>query len=150
MEPRPHIDIWSYKKEVTTAATLIYYDSSKPLTLQTNTRLKVLMQSSYKRATLCISPAKVSHHTKKPVLQLSFKHLQSLGPWWNFTVFWLTKKFQLETVQKPIENVLAKSVTQAAPRLPCLLRRTLTYDFMSNASRDQTTNQQIACPHLDH
>ena len=37
--------------------------------------------------------------------------------------------FQLETGQKPLENVLAKNLTQAIPRLPHLLMKILPYDF---------------------
>ena len=47
----------------------------------------------------------------------------------KFHHFLYDKMFQLKTDQKPLENELAKSVTQATPRIQVLLMRTLPYDF---------------------
>ena len=47
----------------------------------------------------------------------------------KFHHFIYGKKFQLETDQKLIENVLAKCLTIATPRLQHILIRTLPYDF---------------------
>ena len=37
--------------------------------------------------------------------------------------------FQLDTPQKPFEDVIAKRLMQATPRVQCLLMRILQYDF---------------------
>ena len=43
--------------------------------------------------------------------------------------FLCCKMFQLETDQKPLDNVLAKIMTQATPRLLYLLETILLYDL---------------------
>ena len=56
--------------------------------------------------------------------------LESFAVAWileKFCHFLYGKRFQLETDQMPLENVLAKSLTQATTRILYLLMRTLPF-----------------------
>ena len=62
----------------------------------------------------------------------------------TYHLFLYGRKCTLETDQKPIENVLVKSLTQAAPRFQCLFIRALPYDF-NVMYTEGSTNQLVDC-----
>ena len=71
--------------------------------------------------------------------------LEALAVSWameKFHHFLYATKFVLETDQKPLETILAKSLNAATPRLQRLLIKTFAYDFMVKYLPDE--NKQLA------
>ena len=53
-------------------------------------------------------------------------------------------------IQRPLENVLAKSLTQTTSRLQCLLMRSLPYDFNVRSIKGLLISFQATCQGWDH
>ena len=62
----------------------------------------------------------------------------------KFHHFLYTSHFTLETNQNPLETILAKSLTEATPRLQQLLIRSFPYDFTVRYIKG-STNQLADC-----
>ena len=96
------------KKEITSAPYLKYYDPSKPLTLETDASLKGL-------GAILLEKESFQLHQKAYVAT----ELESLAVAWTierFYNFLFCKRFQFETEQKPLENILTKILIQATSR----------------------------------
>ena len=81
--------------------------------------------------------------------ELRAVELESLAvalPMEKFPHFLFGKRVQVETDQMPLENVLAKSLTQATSRLKQLLMRTLPYDFSIKYIKESTNQLAVLGP----
>ena len=103
---------------------LEYYDSSRPLTLLTHASLKCL-------GAVLLQEDHPIYFTSKSLLP----HQKA-----QFQNFQFGKRFHPEADQKPLENVLAKSLIQYTTKTVAVLMRTLQYVFSVNTSKGHTTN----------
>ena len=117
------------KKDIAAAPILAYYNSKKPSVLQTDTSCKGLGAWLLQNQKPVYFASRALLETQKRYVMIE---LESLGVTWameKFHHFLYSNEFVLETDQKPLEVILPKSLSQATPRLQCILIRTFPYHF---------------------
>ena len=117
------------KKEIAAAPILAYYNPKKPTVLQTDASCKGLGAWLLQNQKPVYFASKALSEMQKGYVAIE---LESLAVTWameKFHHFLYSNEFVLETDQKPLEAILAKSLNQATPRLQCILIRTFPYLF---------------------
>ena len=138
-----HFGAFDAIKKVISAPILKYYAPSKPVTLKTDASLKgldaVLLQEGH--PSYFVNRSFQPHQKAYVVNELEF-----------FVVAWAIEKFhhflfskKVKTDEKPLKNLIAKSLTQMSPKLQHVLMRTLPYDFSSEKYITGSMNQLADC-----
>ena len=117
------------KDEIITTPILAYYDPKKTTLLQTDASINGLVAC-------LLQDEKPVYFTSKALTEAQQGYvateLESLAVAWameKFHHFLYGNHFILETDQKPLETILARSLNQATSRLQRILIRTFTYNF---------------------
>ena len=134
----------SIKKEITSAPILAYYDPKKPTTLQTDASLKGLGAVLLQEGHPVYFASKALHDAEQGYVAIELEALAVAWSMEKFHHFLYASHFMLETDQKPLEAILAKSLNQATPRMQRLLLRTFPYDFTVKYI-EGPTNQLADC-----
>ena len=119
----------SIKQEIVQAPVLKYYDPKKPTVLQTDASAKGLGACLLQCEHPVYFASKALSDSQKGYVAIE---LEALAVSWAMEKchhFLYTTKFVLETDQKPLEAILAKSLNAATPRLQRILIKTFAYDF---------------------
>ena len=117
------------KNEIITAPILAYYDLKKTTVLQTDASINGL-------GACLLQDEKPIYFASKTLTEVQGGYiaieLESLAVAWvmeKFHHFLYGNQIILETDQKPLETILARSLNQATPRLQRILIRTMPYNF---------------------
>ena len=113
------------KNEITATPILAYYDQKKTTVLQTDASINGLGAYLLKDEKLVYLTSKVLTEAQHGYVAIE---LESLAVAWvmeKFHHFLYGNHFILETDQKPLETILARSLNQTTPRLQRILIRTL-------------------------
>ena len=117
------------KKEIVQAPILRYYDPKKETVLQTDASTKGLGTCLLQNRHSIYFASKSLHDAEWGYVAIELEALAVACAVEKFHHFLYASHFTLETYQKPLETILAKSLTEATPWLQCLLIHTLSYDF---------------------
>ena len=127
--PKHQVAFKLVKQEIITAPILAYYDSKKTTVLQTDASINGLGACLLQDEKLVYFTSKVLTKTQQGYVAIE---LESLAVTWAMEKshhFLYGNHFILETEQKPLETILARSLNQATPRLQRILIRTFPYNF---------------------
>ena len=117
------------KNEIITASILAYYDPKKTTVLQTDASINGLGACLLQDEKPVYFASKALTEAQQGYIAIE---LESLAVAWvmeKFHHFLYGNQFILETDQKPLETILARSLNQATPRLQRILIRTMPYNF---------------------
>ena len=132
------------KKEIVQAPILRDYDLKKETVLQTDASIKGLGACLLQDRHPIYFASKSLHDAE---CRYGTIELEALAVTWmmeKFHHFLYASHFTLETDQKPLETILAKSLTEATPQLQQLLICTFPYDFTVRYIKG-STNQLADC-----
>ena len=119
----------SIKQEIIQAPVLKYYDPKKPTVVQTDASAKGLGACLLQCEHPVYFGSKALTDSQKGYVAIELEALAVSWAMEKFHHFLYATKFILETDQKPLETILAKSLNAATPRLQRLLIKTFAYDF---------------------
>ena len=119
----------SIKQEIIQAPVLKYYDPKKPTVLQTDASAKGLGACLLQCEHPVYFSSKALTDSQKGYVAIELEALAISWAMEKFYHFLYATKFVLETDQKPLETILAKSLNAATPRLQRILIKTFAYDF---------------------
>ena len=119
----------SIKQEIIQALVLKYYDPKKPTVLQTDASAKGLGACLLQCKHPVYFGSKALTDSQKGYVAIELEALAVSWAMEKFHHFLYATKFVLETDQKPLETILAKSLNAVTPRLQRLLIKTFAYDF---------------------
>ena len=119
----------SIKQEIIQAPVLKYYDPKKPTVLQTDASAKGLGACLLQCDHPVYFGSKALTDSQKGYIAIELEALAVSWAMEKFHHFLYATKFVLETDQKPLETILAKSLNAATPRLQRILIKTFAYDF---------------------
>ena len=119
----------SIKQEIIQAPVLKYYDPKKPTVLQTNASGKGLGACLLQCEHPVYFGSKALTDSQKGYVAIELEALAVSWAMEKFHHFLYATKFVLETDQKPLETILAKSLNAATPQLQRILIKTFAYDF---------------------
>ena len=119
----------SIKQEIIHAPVLKYYDPKKPTVLQTDASIKGLGACLLQCGHSVYFGSKALMDSQKGYVAIELEALAISWAMEKFHHFLYATKFVLETDQKPLETILAKSLNAAIPRLQRILIKTFAYDF---------------------
>ena len=119
----------SIKQEIIQAPVLKYYDPKKPTVLQTDASAEGLGACLLQCEHPVYFGSKALTDSQKGYVAIELEALAVSWAMEKFHHFLYATKFVLETDQKPLETILAKSLNAATPRLQRLLIKTFAYDF---------------------
>ena len=119
----------SIKQEIVQAPVLKYYDPKKPTVLQTDTSAKGLGACLLQCEHPVYFGSKALTDSQKGYVAIELEALAVSWAMEKFHHFLYATKFVLETDQKPLETILAKSLNAATPQLQRILIKTFAYDF---------------------
>ena len=108
---------------------LKYYDPKKPTVLQTDASIKGLGACLLQCGHPVYFGSKALTDSQKGYVAIELEALAVSWAMEKFHHFLYATKFVLETDQKPLETILAKSLNAATPRLQRILIKTFAYDF---------------------
>ena len=117
------------KNEIITTPILAYYDPKKPTVLQTDASINGLGACLLQDEKQVYFASKALTESQQGYVAIE---LESLAVAWVMEKshhFLYGNHFILETDQKPLETILARSLNQATPRLQRILIRTFFYNF---------------------
>ena len=117
------------KQEIIQAPVLKYYDPKKPTVLQTDASAKGLGACLLQCEHPVYFGSKALTDSQKGCVAIELEALAVSWAMEKFHHFLYAAKFVLETDQKPLETILAKSLNAATPRLQRILIKTFAYDF---------------------
>ena len=117
------------KQEIIHAPVLKYYDPKKPNVLQTDASIKGLGACLLQCGHPVYFGSKALTDSQKGYVAIELEALAVSWAMEKFHHFLYATKFILETDQKPLETILAKSLNAATPRLQRILIKTFAYDF---------------------
>ena len=117
------------KQEIIKAPVLKYYDPKKPTVLQTDASVKGLGACLLQCEHPVYFGSKALTDSQKGYVAIELEALAVSWAMEKFHHFLYATKFVLETDQKPLETILAKSLNAATPRLQRILIKTFAYDF---------------------
>ena len=119
----------SIKKEIVEAPILRYYDPQKETVLQIDASIKGLGTCLLQDGHPIYFASKSLQNAECGYVAIQLKALAVAWPIKKFDHFLYALHFTLETDHKPLETILAKSLTEATPQLQWLLIHTFPYDF---------------------
>ena len=119
----------SIKQEIIHAPVLKYYDPKKPTVLQTDASIKGLGACLLQCGHPVYFGSKALKDSQKGYVAIELEALVVSWAMEKFHHFLYATKFVLETDQKPLETILAKSLNAATPCLQRILIKTFAYDF---------------------
>ena len=119
----------SIKQEIIQAPVLKYYDPKKPTVLQTDASANGLGACLLQCDHPVYFGSKALTDSQKGYVAIELEALAVSRAMEKFHHFLYATKFVLETDQKPLETILAKSLNAATPRLQRILIKTFAYDF---------------------
>ena len=119
----------SIKQEIVQAPVLKYYDPKKPTVLQTDASTKGLGACLLQCEHPVYFASKALSDSQKGYVAIELEALAVSWALEKFHHFLYATKFLLETDQKPLEAILAKSLNAATPQLQRILIKTFAYDF---------------------
>ena len=119
----------SIKQEIVQAPVLKYYDPKKPTVLQTDASAKGLGACLLQCEHPVYFGSKALTDPQKGYVAIELEALAVSWAMEKFHHFLYATKFVLETDQKPLETILAKSLNAATPWLQRILIKTFAYDF---------------------
>ena len=119
----------SIKQEIIQAPVLKYYDPKKPTVLQTDASAKGLGACLLQCDHPVYFGSKALTASQKGYVAIELEALAVSWAMEKFHHFLYATKFVLETDQKPLETILAKSSNAATPWLQRILIKTFAYDF---------------------
>ena len=119
----------SIKQEIVQAPVLKYYDPKKPTMLQTDASAKGLGACLLQCEHPVYFASKALSDPQKGYVAIELEALAVSWAMEKFHHFLYATKFVLETDQKPLEAILAKSLNAATPWLQRILIKTFAYDF---------------------
>ena len=117
------------KNEKITAPILAYYDPKKLTVLQMDASINGLAACLLQDEKPVYFTSKALTEAQQGYVAIEFESLAVAWVMENFHHFLYGNHFMLETGQKPLETILARSLNQATPRLQRILIRTLPYNF---------------------
>ena len=117
------------KQEIIKAPVLKSYDPKKPTVLQTDASVKGLGACLLQCEHPVYFGSKALTDSQKGYVAIELEALAVSWAMEKFHHFLYATKFVLETDQKPLETILAKSLNAATPRLQRILIKTFAYDF---------------------
>ena len=117
------------KKEIVAAPILAYYNTNKPMILQTDASYKGLGACLLQNERPVYFASRALTETQKGYVVIELESLVVAWVMEKFHHFLYGNEFILETDQKPLEAILSKSLNQATPRLQRILIRTFPYHF---------------------
>ena len=117
------------KQEITTAPTLRYYDSSKPLTIQTDACTKGLGAALLQEGQPVYFASKSLTKAHQNYVTIELEMLAVCWALKKFHHYIYRHSFTLQTDQKPLVAILSKSPNDASHTLERLIHKTLPYDF---------------------
>ena len=106
----------SIKQEIIHAPVLKYYDPKKPMVLQTDASIKGLGACLLQCGHPVYFGSKALTDSQKGYVAIELEALAVSWTMEKFHHFLYATKFVLETDQKPLETILAKSLNAATPR----------------------------------
>ena len=107
----------SIKKEIVQAPILRYYDPKKTTVLKTDTSIKDLGTCLLEDGHSIYFASKSLQDAECRYVTIELEALAVACPMEKFHHFLYASYFTLETDQKPLETILAKSLMEATPRL---------------------------------
>ena len=132
------------KKEIVQAPILRYYDPKKETVLQTDASIKGLGACLLQDGHPIYFASKSLQDAEHGYVAIELETLAVAWVMEKFHHFLYASHFTLETNQKPLETILAKSLTEATPQLQQLLIHTFPYDFTVRYIKG-STNQLVDC-----
>ena len=117
------------KKEVTAAPILAYYNPKKLMVLQTDASCKGLGACLLQNEKPVYFASKALTEVQKGYVAIELESLAVAWAMEKFHHFLYGNQFTLETDQKPLEDILSKSLNQATPQLQRILIRKFPYNF---------------------
>ena len=132
------------KKEIVQAPILQYYDPKKETVLQTDASIKGLGACLLQHGHPVYFASKSLQDTEHGYVVIELEALAVAWAMEKFHHFLYASHFTLETDQKPLETILAKSLTEATLQLQWLLLHTFPYDFTVRYIKG-STNQLADC-----
>ena len=103
------------KKEIAKALILAYYDPNKETILQTDASIKGLGACVLQQGKLVYFTSKALTEAQKEYVVIELESLAVVWAMEKFHHFLYGTHFILESDQKPLEAILAKSLNQATP-----------------------------------
>ena len=122
------------------APILAYYNPNKSTILQTNASCKGLGACLLQNEKPIYFTSKPLTDTQKGYVAIELESLAVLWVMEKFHHFLYGNEFILETVQKPLEVILSKSLNQGTPILQRILIRTFPYYFKVRYVLGQTNH----------
>ena len=119
----------SIKQELIQAPVLKYYDPKKPTVLQTDASTKGLGACLLQCEHPVYFGSKALTDSQKGYVTIELKALAVSWAMEKFYHFLYATKFVLETDQKPLDTILAKSLNAATPWLQRILIKTFACNF---------------------
>ena len=122
------------------APILANYNPNKPTILQTDASCKGLGACLLQNDKLVYFASKALTEMQKGYMAIELESLAVAWAMEKFHHYLYGNEFTLETVQKPLEAILSKSLNQATPRLQRILIRTSPYHFKVRYIPGQTNH----------
>ena len=117
------------KKEIVQAPIPKYYDPKKSTVLKTDASSKGLRACLLQDGYPVYFASKWLQDAERGYVAIKLEALAIAGAMENFHHFLYASHFTLETDQKPLKTIVAKSLTEAMPWLQWPLIHTFPYDF---------------------
>ena len=116
------------KKEIVSAPVLAYYNPKKQTTLQTDASIKGFSACLLQDAKPVYFASRALTDAQNSYVMVELDSLAVAWAMEKFHHFLYASHILLETDQKPIEDILSKSLNQATPRLQRILIKTFAYN----------------------
>ena len=140
-----HNQVFEYiKNEIFQAPILWYYNLKKETVLQTDASIKGLGACLLQDGHPIYFASKSLQDAEHGYVAIELEALAVAWAMEKFHHFLYASHFTLDTHQKPLETILAKSLTEATPWLQQLLICTFPYDFTVRYIKG-STNQLADC-----
>ena len=117
------------KKEIARTPVLAYYNPREQTVLQTDTSINGMGACLLQDEKPVYFSSKALTEVQTGYVAIEIESVSSCWAMEKFHHFWYASHFILETDQKPLESILAKSFNQAIQRLQRTLIRTFPYHF---------------------
>ena len=127
--PKHNEAFTSIKQEIIQAPVLKYYNPKKPTVLQMDASAKEFVACLFQCEHPVYFSSKALTDSQKGYIAIELKALAVSWARVKFHHFLHTTKFVLETDQRPLEAILAKSLNAALPQLLKIWIKTFAYDF---------------------
>ena len=123
-DPEHQTTFMLVKNEIVTTPMLAYYDPKKTTVLQTDASVNEVGACLFQDEKLVYFTSKALTEAQHGYVAIELESLAVVWAMEKFHHFLYGNHFILETDQKPLETILARSLNQTTPRLQRILIRT--------------------------